>query len=86
MYLAFLAGEHPGLSRFDLLAMEQQCVMRQTVRRVTEKVSFRCRADFQQLASKDTGSELGNVGYLAKQRTNFSVALGAGCLQCGLDF
>jgi len=40
MCLASLAGGHPGLSRFDLLAMGQQCVMRQTVRRVTEKVSF----------------------------------------------
>lgn len=57
MYLAFLAGEHPGLSRFDLLAMEQQCVMRQTVRRVTEKVSFRCKAaDGAGRSNSSTGS------------------------------
>lgn len=40
MYLASIAGGHPGLSKFDLLAMWQQCVMGQAVWRVTEKISF----------------------------------------------
>ncbi|ENH6338204.1 hypothetical protein QZM46_26550 [Burkholderia vietnamiensis] len=40
MYLASIAGGHPGLSKFGLLAMGQQCVMGQTVWRVTEKISL----------------------------------------------